>query len=84
MFDKNRKELILNSGDLVYIENGNRLNRKKLDEVKIGPFKIIGKLSNSIYKIDTGHRKTESNLFHITKLIPVPDTTQDIGPNERD
>lgn len=79
LFDKNRKEVIFNSGDMVYIENGNRLNRKKLDEIKIGPFKIIEKLSNSIYKIDTGHKKAESNLFHITKLIPAPDTTEDIS-----
>ncbi|GBP09687.1 hypothetical protein EVAR_76653_1 [Eumeta japonica] len=58
-------------GDSVYVENGNRLNRKKLDELKIGPFKIIEKISNSIYKIDTGNTKTESTLFHITKLHPV-------------
>lgn len=25
LFDKNRKEIIFNSGDMVYIENGNRL-----------------------------------------------------------
>lgn len=70
-FDKNRKNYNFNVGDLVYVENGNRLNRKKLDELRIGPFKIIKKISTSIYEIDTGHRKTESNLFHITKLIPL-------------
>ncbi|GBP87775.1 hypothetical protein EVAR_60467_1 [Eumeta japonica] len=52
-------------------ESGNRLNRKKLDELKIGPLKIAEKISNSIYRIDTGNRKTESTLFHITKLQPV-------------
>lgn len=82
LFDKNRKEIVFNSGDMVYVENGNRLNRKKLDEIKIGPFKIIEKLSNSIYKIDTGHKKAESNLFHITKLIPAPDITEDIMLDE--
>lgn len=76
LFDKNRKEVIFNSGDMVYIENGNRLNRKKLDEIKIGSFKIIEKLSNSIYKIDTGHKKAES------KLIPAPDITEDIKLDE--
>lgn len=54
------------------MENGNKLNRKKLDELKIGPYEIVEKISNSIYRINTGHKKTESNLFHITKLIPVP------------
>lgn len=70
-FDKNRKNTLLKVGDSVYVENGNRLNRKKLDELKIGPFKILEKISNSIYKVDTGYKKLESNLFHITKLIPV-------------
>lgn len=56
---------------MVYVENGNKLNRKKLDELKIGPYKIIEKISNSIYRINTGHKKSESNLFHISKLIPI-------------
>lgn len=71
LFDKNRKQHEFGKGDLVYVENGNRLNRKKLDELKIGPFQILEKISDSIYKINTGHRKSESNLFHITKLIPI-------------
>lgn len=70
-YDKNRKHCELKVGDSVYVENGNRLNRKKLDELKIGPYQIVEKISNSIYKINTGHKKIESNLFHITKLIPV-------------
>lgn len=72
LFDKKRKPWIFNVGDMVFVENGNKLNRKKLDELKIGPYKIIEKISNSIYRVDTGHKKIESNLFHITKLIPVP------------
>lgn len=72
-FDKNRIKCELKVGDSVYVENGNRLNRKKLDELKIGPYKILQKVSNSIYKINTGHKKCESNLFHITKLIPLSD-----------
>lgn len=34
------------------------------------------KVSKSIYKIDTGHKKPESTLFHITKLTPAPVATQ--------
>lgn len=71
IFDRNRKEYVLNVGDYVYVENGNRLNRRKLDEVKIGPYKILEKISNSIYQINTGYKKAESNLFHITKLVPL-------------
>lgn len=75
LFDKRRKDYNFETGDLVYIENGNRLNRKKLDEIKIGPYKIEKKISNSIYKINTGHKKRESNLFHDTKMIPAPKHT---------
>ena len=70
IFDRNREDYDLKIDDLVFVENGNKLNRKKTDELKMGPFKILDKISNVIFKIDTGHKKTESNLFHITKLIP--------------
>ena len=73
IFDKNRKNYDFKIGDMIFVENGNKLNRKKLDELRIGPYKIINKLSNSIYEIDTGHKKSESNLFQITKLLPAPD-----------
>lgn len=76
LFDKNRKDYNFQVGDTVYVENGNKLNRKKLDELRIGPYKIEEKISDSIYRINTDHRKAESNLFHITKLIPAP-TTED-------
>jgi len=70
LFDKNRKEKEFITGDFVYIENGNKINRKKLDELRIGPFKITEKISNTIFKIETGKRNEETGLFHITKLIP--------------
>lgn len=72
IFNKYRTYHKFNEGEMVYVENGHKLNRKKLDELRIGPFKIIKKISESIYEVNTGHRKLESNLFHITKLIPVP------------
>lgn len=56
---------------MVYIENGNRLNRRKLDQLRIGPFEIIKKISNSLYKIKTNKKKSETSLFHISKLIPI-------------
>ena len=63
LFDKYRKQYEFNIGDKVFVENGNKLNRRKLDELRIGPYKIIEKISNSIYKINTGREKTESNFF---------------------
>lgn len=70
IFNKNRKHHEFNVSDLVYVENGHRLNRGKLDELKIGPYKITEKVSNFIFKIQTDRKKSES-LFHITKLTPV-------------
>lgn len=70
IYDKNRKLLDFNVGDMVFVENGSKLNRRKLDELRVRPYEIVRKISNSIYEIDTGHRKTESNLFHISKLTP--------------
>lgn len=74
IFDKSRKQWEFNVGDMVFVENSNRPNRKKLDELKTGSYKILKKISNSMYEIDTRHKKTESNMFHITKLTPTPIT----------
>lgn len=70
IFNRNRKNHRFNTGDLVYTENGNKLNRKKLDELRIGPFEIMEKISDSLYRIKTGKRKQEIELFHVTKLLP--------------
>lgn len=70
IFNKNRRNYKFNIGDLVYVENGNNLNRSKLDELRIGPFEIMEKLSDSIYKIKTGKRNQETGFYHVTKLLP--------------
>lgn len=51
LIDKKRTIHNFKTGDMVYVENGHKLNRRKLDELRIGPFKIEKKLSQSIYKI---------------------------------
>jgi len=71
IFGLQRQDHNVKGGDRVYVENGNRLNRKKLEELRIGPYEILKKISNSIYEVDIGHRKAESNLYHVTKLTPV-------------
>lgn len=72
LFDKNKNEGEFKEGDSVFVENGNKLNRRKLEELRIGPYKILEKVSKSLYKVDTGHRKSDATLFHITKLTPAP------------
>lgn len=70
LIDKSRLQYDFKEGDIVYVTNGNKLNRKKMDEIRIGPFEIIEKISNSLYKIDTGHGRRSMGLYHVTKLIP--------------
>ncbi|XP_025997227.1 uncharacterized protein LOC113005647 [Solenopsis invicta] len=69
-YDKNRKNFNFNVNDLVYVENGSKLNRGKLDEIRLGPFPIICKISNTIFEIHSGHRKKKSNYYNISKLRP--------------
>jgi len=58
---------------MVYITNGNKLNRRKMDEIRIGPFEIKEKISDSICKINTGRGRKSMDLYHVTKLIPISD-----------
>jgi hypothetical protein len=70
--DKKNKEIIFNEGDMVFIDNGNELNRDKLDPIRIGPFKISKKILNSIYKIKIGEKgKKDTRLYHVSKMIKV-------------
>jgi hypothetical protein len=69
-FDKQKTEVKFETGDEVYVENGNRLNREKLDGVRIGPFKVVRKLSNTVYEIEVGRdRKRNTRLYHVSKIV---------------
>lgn len=65
--DKTRRVYEFKVGDKVYIENGSKLNRKKTDKVRIGPFRIINKISSSMYEVECGKKNTP-NCFHSSKL----------------
>ncbi len=69
-FDKKRKNINFEVGDLVYVNHGNPLNKNKLQEIRIGPFKISQKISNLIYQVDSGFQKRESNVYHVSKMYP--------------
>ena len=66
----------------MYVENENKLNRKKFNELKSGPLRIIEKISESFFKMNTGRKKSESNLFQITKLIPIEEEGDKKGNEE--
>ncbi|KAK9882922.1 hypothetical protein WA026_023810 [Henosepilachna vigintioctopunctata] len=69
-YDKNKKPITYKEGDLVYIQNSSRLNRNKLDPIRVGPYKIQKKISNLLYMIDTGSKRSQCNIFHASKMIP--------------
>lgn len=71
MYDKNRIDHEFTEGDMVYVANKNKLNRKKLEEIRVGPFKIEEKISDSIFKINTNNKRSSMSLYHVTKLIPM-------------
>ncbi len=68
--DRNRKFYSFKVGELVYIENGNKFNRAKLEEVRIGPFPIAEQESDSIFVVDYGFCGKEKRLYHVSKMIP--------------
>lgn len=37
------------------------MNRNKLDEIRSGPFRILKKLSNTIYEVEGAKRRKETN-----------------------
>lgn len=69
--DKNRSEIEFKIGDLVYVKLCNKLNRSKLDEIRSGPYEIVNKISENIYKLNTNKKKETNNNFHKNSLIPV-------------
>lgn len=69
--DKNRRDKTIEVGDYVYVTKGSKLNRRKLDSVREGPFKVINKLSNLMYEVDGKKKRKCLNVYHKNKLIPV-------------
>ena len=73
--DKNRKSTVFQKGDWVYVHNGSKLNRRKLDEIRSGPYMVEKRISNSIYEIRRDRRGKQRILCHSSKLTPVPSQT---------
>ena len=69
--DKNRRDVDIKVNDYVFVENGSKLNRNKLAEVRIGPFRVLREVSDSMFEMDSGKQKRKSNIFHKNKLVPI-------------
>ena len=50
-YDKKRREHEFKIGDMAFTQNGNKLNRNKLEKIRKGPFKILRRISNSMYEV---------------------------------
>lgn len=73
--DRCKREHDFKSNDQVYVKIGSRLNKNKMEEIRSGPFRVVRKVSNSIYEIRTGRGRKESNFFHTSKLSPIDGLT---------
>ena len=67
-YDKKRVEVSFEIGNKIYVDNGNKLNRSKLDEIRIGPFPIVRKVSKTVFEVNVGRNKPDHRLC---KMIPV-------------
>jgi hypothetical protein len=69
--DKNKSLITFNVGDLVYIDNGSKLNRDKLDNLRIGPYSIVKQLSNNVFEVKVGDGHLGTRLYHANKMLRV-------------
>lgn len=68
-YDKFKSKIEFDVGDTVFIDNGNKLNRCKLDKLRIGPFKIDKRLSNNVFLVNVGRGPLCNRIYHASKLI---------------
>ena len=65
MFDKGRINQEFHIGDLIYVETKHKLNRKPLEPKYQGPYEIIEKVSQTVYKVNV--EGTISN-YHVSQF----------------
>ena len=68
LYDSKHKRIVLNPNDLVLVENKNEISRKKLEPIMLGPFKVVNKLSNTMYEVQCDKKGKITDKFHISKL----------------
>jgi hypothetical protein len=78
-YDKKKdKTVSFEVGDYVFVENGNKLNRHKLDEIRIGPFLITNKLSNTVFELQTDSKSNARRFYHCSKMIKMTNDDESI------
>lgn len=69
LYDKGKSKIEFDVGDMIFVDNGNKLNRKKLDPLRIGPYRIEKRLSNNIFVVKVGRGPIHNRIYHSSKLI---------------
>lgn len=69
LYDSNKSPIELDVGDSVFIDNGSKLNRNKLDKLRIGPYKIVKRLSNNVFTVNVGRGPQCHRIYHANKII---------------
>lgn len=52
IIDKKRKLCKIKEDGFVFVDNGNKVNRNKLNEVRSGPYRVIKQVSDTMFVID--------------------------------
>ena len=83
-YDRSRKDITFNVGDLVYLDASNLkkppgLAHKLLPRFR-GPFKILENPSPLNYRLDLPPRSRAHNVFHVEKLLPAYDRDRLLFP----
>jgi transposase InsO family protein len=68
-YDKNKNDVTFKVGDFVFIDNGSKLNRDKLDNLRIGPYCISKQLCNNVFEVDVGRGPFFKRLYHASKML---------------
>lgn len=71
-YDKCKRGVTFAVGDTVFVENGSKLNRNKLDNIRIGPFQISRKVSNNVFEVNVNSGPQGKRLYHASKLLRSP------------
>src|SRR5699024_6655143 len=67
-FDKGRKDLNLVKGDEVMLKRGTDITRRKLEPLFEGPYKVVQRISQTMYKLKLGNQRI---LAHVSKMKPL-------------
>lgn len=72
-YNLNRNPIQYEVGELINVENSNKLNHHKLDKIRIGAFPIVTKLSNIVFELKVGNKDKAKRLYHIkNKIVKFP------------